>query len=270
MPEINIDEINSGLRNSRLYTVYQPRIDLRAGRLAGAEALARMRNEAGQPFDAGEMINLAEQNGKITDINWRVIESICEDCIRLFPVADENIRISFNVSGSILSNPQFPDQLADIIQYSEMKPNNFIVELTESRLPDDASRALESLTRLRILGFGLAIDDFGTGYSNIGQLRMYPFTELKIDKFFMDGALTDSFSRACLDSSVSLARELDLAIVAEGIESEQTLDLARNYGIEEGQGYLFGKPMAFEDFLEFNERFNIEGQFIPADNPIAC
>ncbi|MGI9401607.1 MAG: EAL domain-containing protein, partial [Rhizobiaceae bacterium] len=127
-------------------------MNLRSGCLAGAEVLARMCNEQGKLFDAGQMINLAEQNGKITDITWRVVEMICEDCARLFPLVDENIRISFNVSGSILSNPQFPDQLADIIRFSEMKPDNFIVELTETRLPEDASRALESLTRLRILG----------------------------------------------------------------------------------------------------------------------
>ena len=269
-PKINIEEINSGLRNSRLYTVYQPRINLQTGHLAGAEVLARMRNKEGQLFDAGQMINLAEQNGKITDITWRVIERICDDCTILFPEHDERIRVSFNVSASILSNSQFPDQLSDMIQFSDMKPDNFIVELTETRLPEDASLALESLTRLRILGFGLAIDDFGTGFSSIAQLKMYPFTELKIDKSFMIGAKTDNFSRACIEASVSLARELDLNVIAEGIEDLQTLDLAKEFGIEEGQGFLLGKPMDFDNFLAFKKDFSAGNGFSPFKSPVAC
>ncbi|MEM7463339.1 MAG: EAL domain-containing response regulator [Pseudomonadota bacterium] len=269
-PRINIEEINSGLRNSRLYTVYQPRINLQSGQLAGVEVLARMRNEEGRLFDAGQMINLAEQNGKITDITWRVIERICDDCASLFPEHDERIKVSFNVSGSILSNSQFPDQLSDMIHFSEMKPDNFIVELTETRLPEDASLALESLTRLRILGFGLAIDDFGTGYSSIAQLKMYPFTELKIDKSFMIGAKTDTFSKACVEASVSLARELNLNVVAEGIEDRQTLDLAKAYGIGEGQGYLLGKPMTFDDFLAYKKNFSADSRFLPEEPSMPC
>ncbi len=269
-PKINIEEINSGLRNSRLYTVYQPRIDLQTGNLTGAEVLARMRNKEGRLFDAGQMINLAEQNGKITDITWRVIERICDDCAILFPEQGESIKVSFNVSGSILSNSQFPDQLSDIIHFSDMKPDNFIVELTETRLPEDASLALESLTRLRILGFGLAIDDFGTGYSSIAQLKMYPFTELKIDKSFMIGAKTDNFSKACIEASVSLARELDLNVVAEGIEDRQILDLAEEYGIGEGQGYMLGKPMAFDDFLAFKKKCSADNKISANKAPIPC
>ncbi|MGI9399750.1 MAG: EAL domain-containing protein, partial [Rhizobiaceae bacterium] len=117
--------------------------------------------------------------------------------------------------------------------------------------------------------FGLAIDDFGTGYSNISQLKTYPFTELKIDKSFMAGAENDSFARACLEASISLARELDLSVVAEGIEQDQTLKMARDYGIDEGQGYLFGKPMAFGKFLDFIGDFDDARQFVPSNNSVA-
>ena len=250
-PGIDVEEINSALRNSRLFAYYQPRIDLATGRVAGAEALARMRNREGHLLDAGKMINLAEENGRITDITWRMIELVAEDTPEIIGTFDEAFKISFNISGSIISNNQFPGQFCDIIRLAGLKPENFILELTETRLPQDTSQSLEALTRLRMQGFGLAIDDFGTGYSNIEQLRLFPFSELKIDKSFMSAAASDRFAFACVEASVSLARQLDLTIVAEGIETTDELELARRFGIDEAQGYLFSRPLPFSNFREF-------------------
>ncbi|MFZ1815236.1 MAG: EAL domain-containing response regulator [Rhizobiaceae bacterium] len=248
---VDADEINSALRNSRLFAYYQPRIDIATGRIAGAEALARMRNQEGQLLDAGQMINLAEENGRIADITWRMIEIVAEEAAILVNEHDETFKISFNVSGSILSNPQFPQQFVDIIRLSGMRPENFILELTETRLPQDTPQSLELMTRLRMQGFGLAIDDFGTGYSNIEQLRLFPFTELKIDRSFMSGALNDKFALACAEASVSLARELDLLVVGEGIETVDELEMARSIGVDEAQGYLFSKPLPFQEFCDY-------------------
>lgn len=250
-PPVDIDRLNASLLASRLTAYYQPRTFVKTGRLSGAEALARMWDENGTLMDAGEMINLAEKHGRITDITWRIIEIVIEDCRQLARQGLGGLDFSFNISASILDNGQFPDQLAEKVRLSGLQPSSFILELTESIIPHNTAASLEALTRLRMAGFKLAIDDFGTGLSNIDQLAMYPFTELKIDKSFMQAASTDAFSRACVETSVALARELDLSVVAEGVETPEELELARLHAIDEVQGYLFGKPMPFADFLSY-------------------
>ena len=246
----NIEKLNASLRASRLTAFYQPRIDASTGKICGAEALARMWDEQGSLLDAGEMIDLAEKHGRINDITWRMIEIVVEDSRRLCAELSARLPISFNISAAILENDQFPDQLGDIIRLSGMQPADYILELTESVIPRDTSAMLESLTRLRMQGFRLAIDDFGTGMSNIDQLGLYPFTELKIDKEFILAATKDGFARACVEASVSLARQLDLRVVAEGVETQLDLKFVRACGVEEVQGYLFGRPMPFADFLD--------------------
>ncbi|GIL02450.1 MAG: transcriptional regulator [Alphaproteobacteria bacterium] len=256
---IDVDEINAGLRNSRLMAYYQPRVDLLSGRVLGAEALARMRGRDGGLLDAARMIDLAEQNGRITDITWRMIEIITADARELGRRVPGPPKLSFNISSSILADIHFPRRLADTFRQAGLRPQGFILELTESRIPADASRALETLTLLRMQGFELAIDDFGTGYSNIEQLRMFPFTELKVDKQFMTAARFDGFARACVEASVALARELNLRVVAEGIEGEAELELARAHSMAEAQGYLFSRPLPFAEFVDFANA-NRDGQ----------
>jgi EAL domain-containing protein (putative c-di-GMP-specific phosphodiesterase class I)/FixJ family two-component response regulator len=254
MPPVNLEEINSALANSRLFAYYQPRVCVASGRLLGAEALARMRNQQGQLLDASQMINLAEESGRIADVTWRMIELVCRDLGEMRKRTSLSLRISFNVSASVLADESFAVELDRIVRQAGMRPQDFVLEITESRLPSDPVSTLELLTRLRIQGFELAIDDFGTGFSNIEHLRMFPFTELKIDKSFMLSARRDSFALACVEASVSLARELGLHIVAEGIETKDQLDLARRYGIDEAQGYLFSRPLPFRDFCDYAQQ----------------
>ena len=255
MPEpVDAEEINAGLRRSRLSAYYQPRIDLASGKVTGAEALARMSDSTGSMIDAAQMINLAERNGAINDITWRMVEIIAQDAASLQRELGRPLVISFNISASILTNENFAQALGEIVRQSGLAPENFVVEITESLLPTDHARSLESLTLLRMQGFGLAIDDFGTGHSNIEKLQMFPFSELKIDRSFLSAAARDGFALACVEASVALARKLSLVVVGEGVETEKDLALARNCGIDLAQGYLFSRPLPFADFLEFVER----------------
>jgi len=128
------------------------------------------------------------------------------------------------------------------------------LEVTETRLVEYGPRALEVLSRLRIKGFGLSVDDFGTGYSNIDRLRMFPFTELKIDQSFIRNALTDAFARACVETSVRLAKELGLKIVAEGVETREMWDFLAGLGIDEAQGFLMARPMPPAEFAKLLAR----------------
>ena len=112
-------------------------------------------------------------------------------------------------------------------------------------------RILDTLARLRLKGVSLAIDDFGTGFSSLEQLKRCPFTEMKIDKAFVTGAATDGASHAILESSIDLARKLDMHVVAEGVESQEDWDLIADLGCDEAQGYFVAQPMAVEDFPEW-------------------
>ncbi len=254
--EIAIGDVASGLRDSRLFAFYQPRVRASDGSVAGAEALARMRGADGEMYDAGRVIELAEQGGMITEITWRMIQTVARDAAQLRRTLGEPIKFSFNVSNTILADPEFADTLQRTVAATGLRPADFIVELTESRLPVDASQSLETLTVLRMQGFGVAIDDFGTGYSNLEQLKMFPFTELKIDKGFMSAAHRDGFAAACVETSVALAREMNLTLVAEGVETEADAEFARQYGIEELQGYLFARPLPLADFCDFVQMRN--------------
>jgi len=248
---VDAEEINKALRYAQLHAYYQPRVDLATGEVVGAEALARMTGSDGKLLDAAQMINLAERNGSITDITWRMIEVVAQDAADLQRILGRPMILSFNISGSILANENFANALGEILRQSGLAPEYFVVELTESCLPEDHIRSLETLTLLRMQGFGLAIDDFGTGYSNIEHLRNYPFSELKIDRSFISLATQDRFALACVHACVALARELSMSVVGEGIETERDLALARDCGIDLGQGYLFARPLPLADFTDF-------------------
>lgn len=248
---IEPEEFNAALRRSSLMSFYQPRVELATGRIVGAEALARMSDSRGELLDAAQMINFAERNGRISDITWRMVEIVTQDAARMRRDIPEALEISFNISASILENDGFPAMLGDIVHQSGLAPHDFVLELTETRIPLDRARSLEALTVLRMQGFGLAIDDFGTGYSNLEQLRMFPFSELKIDRGFMSAAGHDGFALACVEASVALARELGLSIVAEGVESSVELAIAKKYRVDLIQGFLIGKPMPISDFMSF-------------------
>src|SRR5262249_28433218 len=121
-------------------------------------------------------------------------------------------------------------------------------------------RALDVMTRLRIKGFGLSVDDFGTGYSNIDRLQMFPFTELKIDQSFTRKALEEAFARACVETSVRLAKELGLKVVAEGVETREMWDFLAGLGVDEAQGFLMSKPLPPADFRNLLARRPVLGK----------
>lgn len=251
------DEIPQVISGGGLRAFYQPKVRLADGMLAGAEALARIEDADGRQYDIERTVALAESHGRIDELTWRMTECVLRDAAALQAV-HPGLRLSYNIPVTILDDRRFPDKLAAMVREARLDPHMIVLELTESRIPSDLTYSLEALTRLRMLGFQLAIDDFGTGASNIERLRYYPFTELKIDKGFMLSAATDGFSRACVETSVKLARELGMRVVAEGVETARELEIARRFGADEGQGYLFGRPMPMEQFAAVARRHRAE------------
>ena len=140
--------------------------------------------------------------------------------------------------------PNIVESLDAVLQLAAVPAEKVTLDITESRLPEDISKVMSSLTRLRLKGFEISIDDFGTGFSSMEQLRRFPFTELKIDQAFVTGAADKPAALAILESSIDLARRLNIRSVAEGIETEEDLSLCRRLGVDLAQGYYLSKPMA--------------------------
>ena len=159
------------------------------------------------------------------------------------------IKISVNVSMVSLVRLDMPDEVMLAAGAAGMDPRQVILEVTESRLMDDATKTLETLTRLRLKGIELSIDDYGTGFSSMQQLKDIPFTELKVDRAFVDGASKDPEARAMLESSVDLARALGLSLVAEGVEVEDDWNLLAELGVDLAQGWYIAKAMPGDELL---------------------
>ena len=146
-----------------------------------------------------------------------------------------------------LVHPGLAERITERVAAQSLAPKHMVLEITETAAMTDVAKALENLTRLRMKGFGLSIDDYGTGYSSMQQLSRVPFTELKIDGSVMRSAGSEAIARRFLDTAVAIAHELDLEVVAEGVETEMQLHLAAEHGVDVIQGFLFSVPSPARD-----------------------
>jgi EAL domain-containing protein (putative c-di-GMP-specific phosphodiesterase class I) len=143
------------------------------------------------------------------------------------------------------------NQLGELVRFHNIAPSRITIEVTETAVTENVAAVMESLTRLRMQGFAISVDDFGTGYSSLLQLSEMPFTEIKIDRNFVSGAIENRKTRLIAESIVDLAKKLDLHTVAEGIETGTQLEFVKRLGCQTGQGYLLAKPMSHYEFMKF-------------------
>lgn len=241
-------EIELALDSLKIEAFFQSRIRLEDGSISGAEVLARIKDLEGNYINTQDAIDHAERTGRIESLTWKMLDNLIE-AVQLFPPAANNMRFSININGQVLIAEGFTAKLLENMTKSNMEPSRLILEITETGLPPDPAQALETMTRLRMAGFGLAIDDFGTGYSNIESLQIYPFTELKVDKSFMQNAQKDAFSRECVVTSIKLAKQLNLEVVVEGVETQYDEQFIRTLGAHQAQGYYYAKPEPVSAFI---------------------
>lgn len=224
---------------------YQPKVALAAGRLTGYEALLRWHSPIGIE-SAGELVAIAEQCGFIGTLGEWVIRTAAEQS-RLWRDIGYRVPIAVNVSGMQLHNPRVVEMLEELVRDDPRLPRYLLFELTESVLADDAQKTLDCMTRLAAMGFQFHIDDFGTGYSSLSRLSRLPVTTLKIDRSFIEGTPHKREACAVVKGIITLARALNLTVVAEGVETEEQADFLHEAGCEEAQGYHFGCPQAVSD-----------------------
>ena len=245
--------LDAAIERGALHPFFQAKVSMFDRRIAGAEALARIATSSSDFANPVPYVELAERSNRIDDLTIAMTHVVAKHA-KDFRIDGKPLPVSINISPVSLSRRNFPDAMAAAVDTVGIPVSQVTLEVTETRLLEYGPDALEILSRLRIKGFGLSVDDFGTGYSNIDRLQKYPFTELKIDQSFTRNALTEAFARACVETSVRLAKELGLKVVAEGVETQDMWNFLADLGVDEAQGFLMAPPMSAAEFAKLLAR----------------
>ncbi len=248
----SLAELEKAIDGGELDTYFQPKVDIASGEVVGVEALVRWNHPGMGLIKPNSFIAMAEENGLIGKLTDVVIDRALGYAGELRKLGHE-LNIAINISVDSLTDLEWPDRIAAILRQTGLDASNISFEITESRLMEHLSVALDILSRLSLKRFQLSIDDFGTGYSSMEQLQRIPFAEFKIDRAFVHGASREASARAILESSVLLAKKLDMKVVAEGVEDEDDWDLVASVGCDQVQGYYISRPLPFRQLVQWLE-----------------
>jgi len=237
-----LGELRRAIKQQELVLHYQPRIDVASGRTTGVEALVRWLHPEHGLIYPGEFVPLAEQTGLIRPLALWVLEETVRQCGR-WHAAGLNLAVSINLSARNLLDPSLPDALAKMLAGCGVAPDHLTLEVTETAVMSQPDKAMEILTRLHGMGLGISIDDFGTGYSSLAYLKKLPVNELKIDRGFVSGMVEDENDAVIVRSTIDLAHNLGLKVVAEGVEEQKIMDLLMALGCDTVQGYYFSRAL---------------------------
>lgn len=251
-PRFTFADIGLGLQKRQFEPFFQPKIELATGQVKGLEVFARWRHPEHGILSPAAFIDALEQNNRVDFLDWSMIEMSVERC-RWFHDQGTPISISINLAPETLAHPAFIRQITACLGRHTVLPDYITFEMPESSVLNTDPNFIERLVRLRMMGFGLAIDDYGTGRSNLQLLARIPFSELKIDRSFVDGASKRRPLGTVLRSCLGLAHSLDRMSVAVGVETRQDWDFLQGLGCTYAQGYHIANPMeasAFPGWLE--------------------
>ncbi|MGN7132121.1 putative bifunctional diguanylate cyclase/phosphodiesterase [Rhodococcoides corynebacterioides] len=243
-----LGELETALRFGHLTLFYQPRLDLRSGRVSGLEALLRWRHPVDGLLGPADFLAGAEATSIMATLTTFVLDAALGDCAR-WRAAGLDVDVAVNLSVRNLVDSTLPEQISDALRRHEVPPSAVVLEVTETAAMTDPVRAVATLTSLRGLGVTLSIDDFGTGYSSLAYLSRLPVQQLKLDRSLVGSIVDDEVDRAIVVSTVDLARRMRLHLVAEGVENAETLEMLRQWGCDAVQGYFVSKPVPADEVV---------------------
>ena len=250
-----LTDLRHALEHGELRLFLQPKISVATGRVVAAEALVRWQHPQRGLVPPMLFIPFAEQTGFVRQLTLWMFEEAARQWQGL-QRPDQHIRVAINLSTRDLLDLEFPRRLADVMAQYQVPTSGFCLEITESAIMDDPQRAEATLNKLSAQGFKLSIDDFGTGYSSLAYLKRLPVNELKIDKSFVMGMEHDQSDAKIVRSTIDLAHNLGLTVVAEGVENAAILAQLGELHCDEAQGYHMSKPVPATDFMAQCERWH--------------
>jgi len=240
-------ELRAAIRDNRFVVHYQPKVSLPDGRVVGFEALVRLVGGNGLIYP-DQFIQIAERTGLIDDLTLIVFRKVCEHLVFLASGFSSDFRIAVNLSPASLKRTDISAQLGDILRAHDLSATRFELEITEGILVDSSDSIRIQLELLNSMGFSIALDDFGTGYSNLAYLRSLPIDKLKIDRSFISKPDLDAEIAGLI---ISLGKSLGKVVVAEGVETEQQQTTLVALKCDEGQGFLYARPLDFEQMQRY-------------------
>ena len=247
-----VADLDRGLAANEFKPYYQPIFELKTGRIKGCEVLARWLLKDGSVVPPMNFIPLAESSGRIQVMTWQILRSALSDLQPLLK-ANKDFKLSLNVVPKHLLSAGFIETLRRTVMAAHVSARQIVIEVTERDELDDLARAAAVVSELRDYGFRVAIDDVGVGHSGLSRLKGLGANTIKIDKFFVDTITVDASTATIVEMLVALAKDLQMTVVAEGIETEEQVRALISSGVEEGQGYLVSAPLPFPRFNELVE-----------------
>lgn len=239
------------LEKNEFVLYYQPKLSLETNNIVGMEALVRWLHPQTGLVPPGEFIPVAEETGLIIPLGDWILRTACEQTKKLLDAGFGPLKVAVNLSARQFSQDDIFDQVKNVLTASRIPPEMLELEITESMVMDDVEGAITTLERLRSQKISIAMDDFGTGYSSLSYLKRFPIHTLKIDQSFIRDLKSDSKDAAIIESIISLAKGLNLRVVAEGVEELDQQDFLQKEGCDEIQGYYFCRPLPYEEFNKF-------------------
>jgi EAL domain-containing protein (putative c-di-GMP-specific phosphodiesterase class I) len=239
-----LNELDRAIDQGDVWVAYQPKFDLKSGSICGAEALVRWSHPMRGEIRPDQFIPMLEDTGRIEKLTLHVLET----SIRDFALLDESLSVAINISAKMIGRNRLVEPISEMLAQRGMDASRLTLEITESAALA-GSAGIEELNNLRDLGVFISIDDYGTGQSTLSYLKTLPATELKIDRSFVQLIATSRSDAAVVDSTVKLAHALGLVVVAEGVESEEVLNLLRQMNCDMVQGYYVGEPASIHSLV---------------------
>jgi len=250
---VTLSDLRMALKNKEFELFYQPKVSMITGELSGAEALIRWRKSDGTLVQPMDFIPLAEESDFIVEITKHVFGKLLID-LAIINAVNNSISVSFNTSGKDFHDDKLTEIITEAVNNRLVDASKLEIEVTETVLVDE-EHAKRCLNKLSELGIPIAMDDFGTGHSGLVELSKWPFRILKIDQKFIRGLNESVKDREILQASIRMAHQLNMDVVAEGIEDEATYRVLQEYGCKIGQGYWISKPLPFHAFILYLKNY---------------
>jgi diguanylate cyclase (GGDEF)-like protein len=243
-----VNDLRSAIQKDQLFVCYQPKVSLETGLVCGAEALVRWEHPEYGYLPPDEFIPAAEEAGTIQYLTRYVMERAIKEC-RKWQDAGHSLQVSVNISARDLLDEYLPYFILQLLSEHKLPAERLTLEVTENMIMRKLQKAISVLDCLRDIGVKISMDDFGTGQSSLAQLKNIPLDELKVDKSFVMTLLSDTKNEAIVRTTLQLAENMDLAVVAEGVEDEATMNYLRTSRCQQVQGFYISKPIPDEEFL---------------------